>query len=187
MKYLKAEKASRKDLEMYVAVLSTQKNVYEEEADKLKKDLDDVCKILEEEKKSHEDLRQTWQMANDQFLESQRLMMMDLRRMESVLTVEQQRQIGELKLKDRKREAQEKRVKDLEEMRNKQEQDQQRRKLDALNKMEQASEKLQALENHDLGNVLKYSPSPCPRGQTPASISSRQMTVRSSSRRVTTR
>lgn len=53
-----------------------------------------VCKILEEEKKSHEDLRQTWQMANDQFLESQRLMMMDLRRMESVLTVEQQRQIG---------------------------------------------------------------------------------------------
>lgn len=41
MKYLKAEKASRKDLEMYVAVLSTQKNVYEEEADKLKKDLDD--------------------------------------------------------------------------------------------------------------------------------------------------
>ncbi|XP_052714217.1 rab GTPase-binding effector protein 1-like isoform X3 [Crassostrea angulata] len=169
MKYLKAEKASRKDLEMYVAVLSTQKNVYEEEADKLKKDLDDVCKILEEEKKSHEDLRQTWQMANDQFLESQRLMMMDLRRMESVLTVEQQRQIGELKLKDRKREAQEKRVKDLEEMRNKQEQDQQRRKLvveatlnnlrrlnrHALNKMEQASEKLQALENHDLGNVLQ--------------------------------
>lgn len=120
MKYLKAEKASRKDLEMYVAVLSTQKKVYEEEADKLKKDLDDVCKILEEEKKSHEDLRQTWQMANDQFLESQRLMMMDLRRMESVLTVEQQRQIG-----------------------------------DALNKMEQASEKLQALENHDLGNVLQ--------------------------------
>lgn len=155
LKYLKAEKASRKDLEMYVAVLSTQKNVYEEEADKLKKDLDDVCKILEDEKKSHEDLRQTWQMANDQFLESQRLMMMDLRRMESVLTVEQQRQIGELKLKDRKREAQEKRVKDLEEMRNKQQQEQERRKIDALNKMEQASEKLQALENHDLGNILQ--------------------------------
>lgn len=38
---MKAEKASRKDLEMYVAVLSTQKKVYEEEADKLKKDLDD--------------------------------------------------------------------------------------------------------------------------------------------------
>ncbi|XP_022339951.1 rab GTPase-binding effector protein 1-like isoform X2 [Crassostrea virginica] len=169
LKYLKAEKASRKDLEMYVAVLSTQKNVFEEEADKLKKDLDDVCRILEEEKKSHEGLRQTWQMANDQFLESQRLMMMDLRRMESVLTVEQQRQIEELKMKDRKREAQEKRVKDLEEMRNKQQQEQERHKLvveallnnlrrlnrHALNKMEQASEKLQAVENHDFSNVLK--------------------------------
>ncbi|XP_048743055.1 rab GTPase-binding effector protein 1-like isoform X6 [Ostrea edulis] len=120
LKYLQAEKASRKDLEMYVAVLSTQKNVYEDEADKLKKDLNDVCKILEEEKRCHEDLRQTWQMANDQFLESQRLMMMDLRRMESVLTVEQQRQIG-----------------------------------DALRKIEQASEKLQTIENHDLSNALQ--------------------------------
>ncbi|XP_061189637.1 rab GTPase-binding effector protein 1-like isoform X3 [Saccostrea echinata] len=120
LKYLQAEKSSRKDLEMYVAVLSTQKKVYEDEADKLKKDFDDVCRILEDEKKSHEDLRQTWQMANDQFLESQRLMMMDLRRMESVLTVEQQRQIG-----------------------------------DALRKMEQVSEKLQTIENHDLSNALQ--------------------------------
>ncbi|XP_062577001.1 rab GTPase-binding effector protein 1-like isoform X3 [Saccostrea cucullata] len=120
LKYLQAEKASRKDLEMYVAVLSTQKKVYEDESDKLKKDLNDVCKILEDEKKSHEDLRHTWQMANDQFLESQRLMMMDLRRMESVLTVEQQRQIG-----------------------------------DALRKMEQVSEKLQTIENHDLSDALQ--------------------------------
>ncbi|XP_061189635.1 rab GTPase-binding effector protein 1-like isoform X1 [Saccostrea echinata] len=169
LKYLQAEKSSRKDLEMYVAVLSTQKKVYEDEADKLKKDFDDVCRILEDEKKSHEDLRQTWQMANDQFLESQRLMMMDLRRMESVLTVEQQRQIGELQMKDRKREAQEKRVKNLEEMRNKQQQEQEQRKLvvdalinnlrrlnrHALRKMEQVSEKLQTIENHDLSNALQ--------------------------------
>jgi len=33
-------------------------------------------------------------MANDQFLESQTLMMMDLRRMEGVLSTEQQRQIA---------------------------------------------------------------------------------------------
>ena len=33
-------------------------------------------------------------MANDQFLESQRLMMMDMRRMETVLTAEQQRVIA---------------------------------------------------------------------------------------------
>ena len=32
-------------------------------------------------------------MANDQFLESQRLMMMDMRRMESLLSSEQQRQL----------------------------------------------------------------------------------------------
>ena len=50
--------------------------------------------MLEDEKQSHEMLKQTWQMANDQFLESQRLIMMDLRRMESVLSSEQQRQIA---------------------------------------------------------------------------------------------
>lgn len=50
--------------------------------------------MLEDEKRVHNDLKRTWQMANDQFLESQRLMMMDMRRMESVLTTEQQRQIA---------------------------------------------------------------------------------------------
>ena len=56
-----------------------------------------MCKLLELEKKQHEELKMTWQMANDQFLESQRLMMMDMRRMESVLSAEQQRQIlGEI-------------------------------------------------------------------------------------------
>ena len=47
-----------------------------------------------EEKRDHEQLQETWQMANDQFLESQTLMMMDLRRMEGVLSTEQQRQIA---------------------------------------------------------------------------------------------
>lgn len=56
-----------------------------------------VCRLLEEEKQAHEALKQTWQMANDQFLESQRLMMMDMRRMESVLSAEQQRQIAGVK------------------------------------------------------------------------------------------
>ena len=53
-----------------------------------------VCKLLEQERREHDDLKATWQMANDQFLESQRLLMMDLRRMEAVLSTEQQRQIG---------------------------------------------------------------------------------------------
>lgn len=52
-----------------------------------------VCKLLDVEKRQHNELKMTWQMANDQFLESQRLMMMDMRRMESVLSAEQQRQI----------------------------------------------------------------------------------------------
>lgn len=39
MKYLKAEKAARIDLEMYVAVLTTQKNVLQEDTEKVRKEL----------------------------------------------------------------------------------------------------------------------------------------------------
>ena len=53
-----------------------------------------VCSILDEERRANQDLKQTWEMANDKFLESQRLNMMDMRRMETVLTAEQQRQIA---------------------------------------------------------------------------------------------
>jgi len=52
-----------------------------------------VVKYLEAERQAHNNLKQTWQMANDQFLQAQRLMMNDMRSMESVLTAEQQRQI----------------------------------------------------------------------------------------------
>ena len=38
-KYLKAEKAARKDLEMYVAVLTMQKNVLQEDNDKGRKEM----------------------------------------------------------------------------------------------------------------------------------------------------
>ncbi|XP_077995357.1 rab GTPase-binding effector protein 1-like [Glandiceps talaboti] len=126
--YLEAEKASRTDLEMYVAVLNTQKNVLQEEADKLRSELHEVCRLLEKEKRQHSDLTQTWQMANDQFLESQRLQIMDMKRMQSVLTEEQQRQIAELQKKDHERELQEKRVKMLEQMREKHSQEQEERR-----------------------------------------------------------
>jgi Rab GTPase-binding effector protein 1 len=43
---LRIEKSSRKDLEMYVAVLSTQKNILDEECDKSKKDLEEGKMIL---------------------------------------------------------------------------------------------------------------------------------------------
>ena len=50
--------------------------------------------MLEFEKREHNALKETWQMANDQFLESQRLMMMDMRNMESLLSAEQQISFG---------------------------------------------------------------------------------------------
>uniref|UniRef100_A0A8C5ZWD2 Rabaptin, RAB GTPase binding effector protein 1 n=1 Tax=Marmota marmota marmota TaxID=9994 RepID=A0A8C5ZWD2_MARMA len=96
--YLEAEKSCRTDLEMYVAVLNTQKSVLQEDAEKLRKELH--CHLLEQERQQHNQLKHTWQKANDQFLESQRLLMRDMQRMEIVLTSEQLRQVEELKKKD---------------------------------------------------------------------------------------
>ncbi|KAF4791017.1 Rab GTPase-binding effector protein 1 [Turdus rufiventris] len=93
--YLEAEKSCRTDLEMYVAVLNTQKSVLQEDAEKLRKELHE-----EQERQQHNQLKHTWQKANDQFLESQRLLMRDMQRMEIVLTSEQLRQVEELKKKD---------------------------------------------------------------------------------------
>ncbi|ELT92381.1 hypothetical protein CAPTEDRAFT_102490 [Capitella teleta] len=124
---LKTEKSSRTDLEMYVAVLNTQKTVLQDDTDKLRMELQEVCNLLDEERREHSDLKATWQMANDQFLESQRLMMMDLHAMEEVLTDEQQRKITELKKKNAEREAAETRLKELEELRAQEEYDQKTR------------------------------------------------------------
>ncbi|KAG9341449.1 hypothetical protein JZ751_019259 [Albula glossodonta] len=89
---LEAEKSCRTDLEMYVAVLNTQKSVLQEDAEKLRKELHEVCHLLELERQQHNQLKHTWQRANDQFLESQRLLMRDMQRIESVLSSEQLRQ-----------------------------------------------------------------------------------------------
>ncbi|CAN9501044.1 unnamed protein product [Ophioblennius macclurei] len=97
---LEAEKSCRTDLEMYVAVLNTQKSVLQEDAEKLRKELHEVCHKLELERQQHNQLKQTWQRANDQFLESQRLLMRDMQRMENVLSSEQLRQVEEMKKKD---------------------------------------------------------------------------------------
>uniref|UniRef100_A0A672ZTI6 Rab GTPase-binding effector protein 1 n=1 Tax=Sphaeramia orbicularis TaxID=375764 RepID=A0A672ZTI6_9TELE len=99
---LEAEKSCRTDLEMYVAVLNTQKSVLQEDAEKLRKELHDVCHKLELERQQHNQLKHTWQRANDQFLESQRLLMRDMQRIESVLSSEQLRQVEEMKKKDQK-------------------------------------------------------------------------------------
>ncbi|KAG8451948.1 hypothetical protein GDO86_003948 [Hymenochirus boettgeri] len=102
--YLEAEKSCRTDLEMYVAVLNTQKSVLQEDAEKLRKELHEVCHLLDQERQQHNQLKHTWQKANDQFLESQRLMMQDMKHMESVLTTEQLRQVEERKNKDQEEE-----------------------------------------------------------------------------------
>ncbi|XP_043996955.1 rab GTPase-binding effector protein 1 isoform X3 [Gambusia affinis] len=114
---LEAEKSCRTDLEMYVAVLNTQKSVLQEDAEKLRKELHDVCHKLELERQQHNQLKQTWQRANDQFLESQRLLMRDMQRIESVLSSEQLRQVEEMKKKDQEEDERERLslVKDLQE------------------------------------------------------------------------
>lgn len=42
---LQAEKASRSDLEMYVAVLNTQKTVMQEDMDRLKKEFEEGTRV----------------------------------------------------------------------------------------------------------------------------------------------
>uniref|UniRef100_A0AAQ5XQ02 Rab GTPase-binding effector protein 1 n=1 Tax=Amphiprion ocellaris TaxID=80972 RepID=A0AAQ5XQ02_AMPOC len=112
---LEAEKSCRTDLEMYVAVLNTQKSVLQEDAEKLRKELHEVCHKLELERQQHNQLKHTWQRANDQFLESQRLLMRDMQRIESVLSSEQLRQVEEMKKKDQEEDEKERlsQVKDL--------------------------------------------------------------------------
>ncbi|XP_034745908.1 rab GTPase-binding effector protein 1 [Etheostoma cragini] len=114
---LEAEKSCRTDLEMYVAVLNTQKSVLQEDAEKLRKELHEVCHKLELERQQHNQLKHTWQRANDQFLESQRLLMRDMQRIESVLSSEQLRQVEEMKKKDQEEDEKERliQVKELHE------------------------------------------------------------------------
>ncbi|KAJ7996998.1 hypothetical protein DPEC_G00224350 [Dallia pectoralis] len=101
---LEAEKSCRTDLEMYVAVLNTQKSVLQEDAEKLRKELHEVCHLLEMERQQHSQLKHTWQRANDQFLESQRMLMRDMQRIENVLSSEQLRQVEEIKKRDQEEE-----------------------------------------------------------------------------------
>ncbi|XP_056140463.1 rab GTPase-binding effector protein 1 [Lampris incognitus] len=114
---LEAEKSCRTDLEMYVAVLNTQKSVLQEDAEKLRKELHEVCHKLELERQQHNQLKHTWQRANDQFLESQRLLMRDMQRIESVLSSEQLRQVEEMKKKDQEEDEKERlsQVKEIQE------------------------------------------------------------------------
>lgn len=102
---LKNEKSSRTDLERYVEVLKDQNKELENEKDATKDKLQNMCKQFELEKAEHAVLKQTWLAANDQFLESQRLLMRDNNIIEGVLSEDQRRQVKMLKLKAQASEA----------------------------------------------------------------------------------
>lgn len=107
---LKNEKHARRDLEMYVAVLNEQKVVFQNDIEKLRHELREALELLNTERRAADGIRLTWQMANDQFLESHRLLMRDMKRMESLLTEEQQRRLSELQKKDAEAEQRTKKV-----------------------------------------------------------------------------
>ncbi|XP_057295276.1 rab GTPase-binding effector protein 1-like isoform X4 [Hydractinia symbiolongicarpus] len=93
-KYLDAERSARTDLEMYVAVLNTQKGVLQEDADKLRRELHNVCRLFEQEKMSHSELKQTWKLANEQFLEQQNNLAFENEKMKTFLTHQQLEQLS---------------------------------------------------------------------------------------------
>ncbi|XP_065663176.1 rab GTPase-binding effector protein 1 isoform X4 [Hydra vulgaris] len=93
-KYLDAERSARVDLEMYVAVLNTQKGVLQEDADKLRRELHNVCHLLEQEKSNHKELKETWTLANERFITTHNAMQKELELMREVLTSQQLEQIS---------------------------------------------------------------------------------------------
>ena len=54
-----------------------------------------VCRLLELEKEEHLALKDTWGMANDRFLETQRVQKLELDKIKNLLTIEQLKLIGE--------------------------------------------------------------------------------------------
>lgn len=92
---LEAEKASRADLELYTAILNTQKTALTDEVDRLRSQMTELRQSYETERRQHRDLKHTWQRANDQFLEAQRLHLADMRRMQVLLTQDQLHKLEE--------------------------------------------------------------------------------------------
>ncbi|KAK3884811.1 hypothetical protein Pcinc_010939 [Petrolisthes cinctipes] len=93
---LEAEKASRADLELYTAILNTQKTALTDDVDRLRTQLTELRRAYENERREHRELKHTWQRANDQFLEAQRLHLADMRRMQSLLSNDQLRKLEDL-------------------------------------------------------------------------------------------
>eukprot|EP00112_Aurelia_sp_Birch-Aquarium-sp1_P016257 Seg367.7 transcript_id=Seg367.7/GoldUCD/mRNA.D3Y31 product="Rab GTPase-binding effector protein 1" protein_id=Seg367.7/GoldUCD/D3Y31 len=92
--YLDAERSSRTDLEMFIAVLNTQKGVLQEDADKLRSELHNVCRLLEQEKTDHRDLKETWRKANEEFLEQQTMLCWEIENMRDLMTPAQNEKLS---------------------------------------------------------------------------------------------
>jgi len=92
--YLDAERSSRTDLEMFVAVLNTQKGVLQEDADKLRQELHNVCRLLEQEKSEHRELKETWKKANEQFIEQQTTLCWEIEKMREMLSPAQNERLS---------------------------------------------------------------------------------------------
>jgi len=95
-KYLDSERSARTDLEMYVAVLNTQKGVLTEDSDKLRRELHNVCRLFEQEKANHNELKQTWALANEQFLYQQNKLIFELDTSKNLLTSHQLEQLSKV-------------------------------------------------------------------------------------------
>ena len=54
-----------------------------------------VCRLLEQEKEEHLALKDTWEMANDRFLETQRVQAIEMAKIRKLLTIEQLQALGE--------------------------------------------------------------------------------------------
>lgn len=70
-KLLDKERSLRSDVEIKLDVMTTQRNVLQDDLQKAHSEVDNLRRMLEKENQSKEELKKTWEMANFQFLELQ--------------------------------------------------------------------------------------------------------------------
>ena len=93
---LQAEKSSRADLELYTSILNTQRNVLSQDVDRLRAQVTELRQSLDQERRNHSELRDTWRKANEHFLRAQAGHLADLGRFRALLTPEQLTQLKDM-------------------------------------------------------------------------------------------
>ncbi|GIY03441.1 rab GTPase-binding effector protein 1 [Caerostris darwini] len=95
-------------------------------------------------------------MVNDQFLETQRLQIMNMRRMQSVLTSEQQRQISEAKKSEERKMELERQMKNVEKKENEEKSNEDRGTTSSFSRPSSAKfVKNSPIMNHKLSNTIR--------------------------------